>query len=38
MRKTKTNRKPGVILGVGLVDVDYKTQVFEGKGSDRKLV
>lgn len=32
MRKPKTNRKPSVILGVGSVDVDYKTQVFEGKG------
>lgn len=31
-------RKRGVIEGVGLVDVDYKTQIFEGKGSDRKRV
>lgn len=37
-KTTKYIRKKGVILGIGIVDVDYKTQVFEGKGKDRKLI
>lgn len=31
-------RKVGVILGVGIVDVDYRTQIFENVNGVRKLV
>ncbi|AHK11595.1 hypothetical protein S140_188 [Shewanella sp. phage 1/40] len=30
-------RKRGLIYGIGKVDIEYQTQIFSGKGKDRKL-